>query len=104
MSDRAEALARKFESANAEFINAVEAFSDSQWNAKCVGETWSVGVTAHHVAGSSGGLAGLIQTCAAGQWPGMSFAVVNEGNAAHATEFAGCTRAQALEPRRLARR
>ena len=97
MSDRAETLARNFEAAHAEFIKATEAFSDGDWKAACVGETWPVGVTAHHVAGSIAGITGLVQACAAGQWPGMSFAVIEEGNATHAKEFAGCTRAETLE-------
>ena len=97
MSDRAETLAHNFEAAHAEFINAVDAFSDSEWNATCVGETWPVGVTAHHVAGSIAPITGLVQSCAAGQWPGMSFAVINEGNATHAKEFANCTRSETLD-------
>ena len=52
MSERAEALAKRFEQVNDELIAAVEGCSDEQWRKTCSGEQWSVAVTAHHVAPS----------------------------------------------------
>ena len=61
------------------------------------GEKWSVGVTAHHLAGALEAVAGLVAAIAAGRTPGrLTIAMLDGLNAAHATEHAGCTKAATL--------
>ena len=50
MSERAAALAERFERINQDLIATVERCSDADWRRACAGEGWPVGVTAHHVA------------------------------------------------------
>ena len=98
MSERGTALASAFENANNELIAAVEACTDEQWRRTCSEEGWSVGVTAHHVAGSHQPLAGFIQMIADGQQiPPVTMEMFDAANAQHAQEHANCTRAETLE-------
>ncbi len=97
MSERAEALAKKFEQANGEMMKTIEGMSDAQWRASCAGEGWPVGVTAHHAATSTAGISGLVQAIAAGQSPNLDISVVDTGNAAHATEFANVAKQETLD-------
>lgn len=50
MSARAERLAARIEQGARELAAVVEGCSAAGWEAICVGEGWSVAVTAHHVA------------------------------------------------------
>ena len=78
MGARSEALAKAFESTAA--------------------ENWPVGVTAHHVAGAHESIAGLVKTLASGQSiPNLTMAMIDEGNAQHAKQFANCTKAETLD-------
>ena len=98
MSGRAEALAERFEQVNNELIAKVEGCSDQQWWATCQGEGWSVGVTAHHVAGGNRAIAGFVQTIANGEpMPPITMEQIDQMNAQHAQEFANCTKAETLE-------
>lgn len=98
MSDRARALADRFEQVNNEVIRAVESFSDAQWRATCTGETWSVGVTAHHLAGAHQAIAGVAQAIGTGQeLPLITMEMIDQGNAQHAKDFANCTKQETLD-------
>ena len=98
MGERAQALANRFDEANREIISAVEKCSDAQWRTKCAGETWSVGVVAHHVAESHAGIARIIQTIAAGQpLPNITMEIIDQRNAQHAKEQANCTKQETLD-------
>jgi uncharacterized protein (TIGR03083 family) len=94
MSERARALADRFEQANRELIATVEGLSDAQWKAKTASEGWSVGVVAHHVAGGHMGISGAVQKIANGE----SFQLPNfdKMNAEHAIQFANTTKAETL--------
>jgi uncharacterized damage-inducible protein DinB len=97
MGQRSEALASQFEQANRELIGTVEACSDAQWKSKTSGETWSVGVVAHHVAQGHQGIAGLIKGAATGQAsPGLTMDMIHQGNAEHAKQHANCTKEETL--------
>lgn len=97
MGARAEALAKQFEGKAADLTAAIEKCSDADWKRVTSGEKWSVGVLAHHVAGSHEGIAGVVKTIAAGQsLPNFTMAMIDEGNAKHAVEFANCTKAETL--------
>jgi uncharacterized damage-inducible protein DinB len=98
MSGRAEELARRFEQVNDAMIATVESCSDEQWRKTCLGEQWSVGVTAHHVATAHGGIAGFVQALATGQpVPPLTSEMLDAGNAEHARQFADCTREETVE-------
>jgi uncharacterized protein (TIGR03083 family) len=97
MGARAEALAKQFEAKAADMAATLEALSDADWKKITAAEKWSVGVTAHHVAGGHEQIAGIVKTVAAGQSiPNFTMAMLDEANAKHAREFAACTRAETL--------
>jgi hypothetical protein len=97
MGARADALATQFEAKAAEMTRAIETLTDADWK-KVTAAKWSVGVTAHHVAGSHEGIAGIAKTIAAGQsMPPFTMAMLDEMNAKHASEHAACTKAETLE-------
>lgn len=98
MSERAEALAAAFESANNAVIAAIEGCSNDQWQATCKSEGWSVAVAAHHVAASHTGIMGLAQLVADGkQVPALTTEMFDAANAQHAREFANVSRDETLE-------
>ena len=97
MSARSESLAKQFETQATEMTEAIEKLTDADWKKVTSAEKWSVGVTAHHVAGAHEGIAGIVKTIAAGQSvPNFTMAMLNEMNAKHAQEHAYCTRAETL--------
>ncbi|MGH7396540.1 MAG: maleylpyruvate isomerase N-terminal domain-containing protein [Candidatus Rokuibacteriota bacterium] len=97
MSARAESLAKHFEAQAAEMTAVLGKLSDADWKKVTPAEKWSVGVTAHHVAGGHEGLLGIVKTIASGQSiPNFTMAMLDELNAKHAREHAGCTRAETL--------
>jgi hypothetical protein len=98
MSQRSENLASRFEEANDEFARAIEQSSEAQWQSKCEDLGWSYGVTAHHVAGSTDAIISLAQMIAAGQTlPPITMEQIDQGNAAHAQQFANCTKPETLD-------
>jgi uncharacterized protein (TIGR03083 family) len=97
MSARAESLAKQFETKAAEMTGAITKLSDADWKKVTSAEKWSVGVTAHHVAGGHEAILGIVKTIAAGQSiPNFTMAMLDEMNAKHAREQAGCTKAETL--------
>ena len=98
MSARAETLAKQFEAQAAEMTTAIEKLTDVDWKKVTTAEKWPVGVTAHHVAGAHEPIAGIVKTVASGQpMPPFSSAALDEMNAKHAKDFAGCTKAETIE-------
>ena len=97
MSARAQSLAHQLEQANHSLIATIEGLSDAQWHAKTPGDGRSVGVVAHHVATSHKSVAGLVGAIAHGQKvPNITMEMIHQGNAAHASQFANCTKAETL--------
>ena len=95
MSARAETLAKQYEAQAAELTAAIEKLTDADWKKVTTAEKWSVGVTAHHVAGAHEGIAGIVKTVASGQaTPPFTMAMLDEMNAKHAKDFANCTKAR----------
>ena len=98
MGARAESLAKQFEAKAAEMTTTIEKLSDSDWKKVTTAEKWPVGVTAHHVAGAHEPISGIVKTVAAGQaMPNFTMAMLDEMNAKHAVEAAGCTKAETLD-------
>ena len=72
--------------------------SDSDWSKVTEAEQWSVGVTAHHIAGVPDGIAQIVKALMAGQSPAAPFRLdmVDEMNAQHARDYARCTKAETI--------
>jgi len=97
MSARAETLAKQFEAKAAEMTAAISKLSDTDWKKVTAAEKWSVGVTAHHVAGAHEGILRIVKRIAAGQpAPNFTMAMLDEMNAQHAREHANCTKTETL--------
>lgn len=97
MGAKGEALARQFEAKVQDATTVLEKLSDADWTKVTEAEKWSVGVTAHHVAGSHEGIANIIKAVVAGQSMGnFTMDMLHEMNAKHAKEHASCTRAETI--------
>ena len=97
MGARSESLAKQFEGRAADMTAAIEQLTDADWKKVTSAEKWSVGVTAHHVAGAHEEIAGIVKAIAAGQsLPNFTMAMIDEMNAKHAIEHANCTKAETL--------
>lgn len=97
MGARVESLTKRYEAKASELAATIQKLSDADWTKVTTAEKWPVGVTAHHVAGGHEPISGIVKTLAAGQSiPGFSMAMLDEMNAKHAKEFAGCTKAETL--------
>jgi Mycothiol maleylpyruvate isomerase N-terminal domain len=97
MGARADMLAKQFEAKADELTETIEKLSDTDWKKVTTAEKWSVGVTAHHVAGAHEPIAGMLKAVADGQTlPPFTMAMLDDSNAKHAKEFAGCTKAETL--------
>ena len=97
MGARAEALAKTFEAKAQEATGVFEKLSDADWKKVTAAEKWSVGVTAHHVAGAHEGISGLLKTVGGGQSvPNFTMDMLHAMNAKHAQDFAHVTKAETL--------
>ncbi len=97
MGARAESLAKKYEAKAAELTATIQKLSDADWKKVTTAEKWPVGVTAPHVAGGHEPISGIVKTLAAGQSiSGFSMSMLDDMNAKHAKDFAGCTKAETL--------
>ncbi len=97
MGAKGEALARQFEAKAQEAARILENLSDANWNKITEAEGWSVGVTAHHLATSYERVPDIATGLAAGQSFGnFTRKMLDERNAQHAKDFAGCTKEETL--------
>lgn len=98
MSSRAKALAQRVEQANADLLATIEASSSEQWTAKCADGEWTQGFAGYHAAASIGNITGMVRAMASGEaFPPVTFAQIDDQNAAFHEEHSGCTRAEALD-------
>lgn len=97
MGAKSEALARQFEAKAAEATAVLEKLSDADWKKTTAAEKWTVGVTAHHLARAYEPVAHMVTTIASGQaLPHFTRQMLDEMNARHAVESAGCTKAETI--------
>lgn len=97
MGAKGEAYAEQFEAKVGEATALLERLSDADWKKTTAAEKWTVGVTAHHIARSYEAVTGIIKTIAAGQAiPHFTTEMLDQMNAQHAKEFAGCTKAETI--------
>jgi hypothetical protein len=98
MGAKGEALAKQFEAKAQEAMATLEKLSDADWKKVTDAEKWSVGVTAHHVAGSHEPIANIVKAVVAGRSLGnFTMDLLHELNAKHAKEHANCTRTETIE-------
>ena len=103
---KSEALAQLFEAKAREAAAVLAKLSDADWKKVTEAEKWTVGVTAHHLAGTLEAVAGIVTTVVSGPSLGNAFsaafgqdftgAMLDEMNATHAKEHANCTRAETI--------
>jgi uncharacterized damage-inducible protein DinB len=97
MGTKGEALAKQFEAKVEEAIALLEKLSDADWKKTTAAEKWTVAVAAHHIARSYEPITHIIKTLAAGQGlPHLTPQMLDELNAQHAKEFAGCTKPETI--------
>jgi hypothetical protein len=97
MGARSETLADRFEAKAREAAAVLERLDDADWTKVTAAEGWPVGVTAHHLASAFEPVAGMAAALASGQpLPHLTQAMLDELNARHAGEHAGCTRTETL--------
>jgi len=79
-------------------VATLEKLGDADWKKVTAAERWTVGVTAHHLAGGLEAVAGIVTvSCPRPRHAGnFTRAMLDEMNAQHAKEHAGCTRAATL--------
>ena len=95
MGAKSEVLAKQFEVKAQAAAAEVEKLSDADWKKVTEAEKWPVGVTAHHVAGAFEPVAGIVTSIVSGQSMGnFTTGMLDEMNAKHAKEHAGCTKAE----------
>ena len=97
MGAKSETLAKQYEAKVQEATTGLEKVSDADWKKRTSGETWTVGVVAHHIATGHEGIAGIIKTVAAGQSiPNFTLDKLHEMNAKHAQDFANVGKAETV--------
>ncbi len=97
MGAKGETLAKQFEAKAEEATAVLEKLTDADWQKTTAAEKWTVGVTAHHIAGAYERVAQMIQTVATGQaMPHFTPEMLDQMNAKHAVEHAGCTRPETI--------
>lgn len=97
MGARSDMLAKQFEEKANALTETIEKMSDADWKKVTTAEKWPVGVTAHHAAGAHEPISGMAKAVAAGQTlPPFSMQMLDEMNAQHAKDFAGCTKADTI--------
>jgi Mycothiol maleylpyruvate isomerase N-terminal domain len=98
MGAKSEAFAKQFETKAQEATALLETLSDADWKKVTDAEKWSVGVTAHHVAGAHEGIANIIKAVVAGQSLGnFTMDMLHEMNAKHAKDHAQCSKTETIE-------
>ena len=95
MGAKGEALAKQLEAKAKDAVATLEKLSDADWKKVTEAEKWTVGVTAHHIAGAYEAVAGIITGIVAGHAPGnFTMGMLDQMNAQHAKEHANCTKAE----------
>ena len=98
MGAKSEALAKQFEALANEALATLGRLKEADWKKVTAAEKWSVGVTAHHLAGGLEAVSNIVKELAAGRsLANFTTAMLDEMNAKHAKDHANCTRAETIE-------
>jgi hypothetical protein len=98
MGAKTKALATELDTKARDAVTTLERLSDADWKKVTAAERWTVGVTAHHLAGALDAVAGIV-TGIVSEAPSrgnFTRAMLDEMNAQHAKEQAGCTRPETI--------
>ena len=106
MGAKTEALAVQIEGKTREAVATLEKLGDADWKKVTAAEKWTVGVTRTIWPGGLEAVAGIVSGIVAGEPSRGSFtrAMLDEMNAQHAKEHAGCTRRRRSRSSARARR
>jgi uncharacterized protein (TIGR03083 family) len=98
MGAKTGALATQLEGKARDAVATLQKLGDADWKKVTAAEKWTVGVTAHHLAGGLEAVAGIVTGLVSGAPPHGNFtrAMLDQMNAQHAKEHADCTRAETL--------
>jgi Mycothiol maleylpyruvate isomerase N-terminal domain len=94
---KSEALAQQLETKVRDALATLEGLGDQDWKRTTGAEQWSVGVTAHHLAGALEPVSHMAEAVVAGESGSLTGPMLDEMNAAHARDHAQCTKAETLE-------
>ena len=98
MNTRAEVLAARLERGVSDLVAFAGNCTDTEWRTVVTDEQRPVGVLIHHVASAYTVETDLVQVMASGQAiEGVTWDMVEEGNAEHADAWAQCTKEETLE-------
>ncbi len=98
MGAKSEMLAKQFEAKSRDALLTLERLSEADWQKVTASEQWSVGVTAHHIAGVFHVLPDVVRAMAAGRsLKDFNMDHIDEMNAQHARDHANCTRADTIK-------
>jgi len=98
MSTRSEALSRKVEQANTALLQAIEASTPEQWEARCATGDWTQGFAAYHAATSIGNIATMVKGIASGApFEPVERGSIDERNADFLKAHPNPTMAEAIE-------
>jgi hypothetical protein len=97
MGAKGEVFAKQFEAKAEEATALLEKLSETDWKKTTAAERWTVAVTAHHIASSYESATHIVKAITAGlALPHFNREMLDEMNAQHAEEFAGCTKAETI--------
>ena len=97
MAGTSEALARELEAKVRDAVATLDGLDDTDWTKVTEAERWSVGVTAHHIAGVLEPISRMITTVATGQEPvPLRMDLIDAMNAQHAQDHARCTKTETI--------
>ena len=97
MGAKGETFAKQFEAKAEEATAVLEELTDADWKKTTAAEKWTVAATAHHLASSYEPITHIIRAIGAGHaLPHFTRQMLDEMNAQHAKEFAGCTKSETI--------
>jgi len=95
MGAKGEALAKQIEAKAKDAVATLEKLTDADWKKVTEAEKWTVGATAHHLAGGLEAVSGIVKALVAGHSPGsFTTGMLDEMNAQHAKEHANPSKAE----------
>jgi hypothetical protein len=97
MGAKSEVFVNQIESKVQEAITTLEKLNEADWAKVTEAEKWSVGVTAHHLAGAFEAVSDAVKKIVGGEPLGFTMDMIHEMNARHAREYANCTRAETVD-------
>jgi uncharacterized damage-inducible protein DinB len=98
MSTRSENLAKRLRQGAQELVAFIEGCSDAEWQAQVGNEERAVGTLIHHVASAYPGEIGIVNILIKGDGlSGVTWDMVDEGNAEHAENARSPSKEETLE-------